>query len=288
MPLVMTAHPLSLVNAIIDRPMTRTYAAPVAEPGNASNEAMFRVDGKVAVVTGASSGLGERFARVLTAAGARVVLAARRAERLEKLAADLAGAVPVACDLSRPEDQELPVRRAVEEYGRVDVVVNNAAMEASAPALDEDAQRFREVLEVNLVAPFLLARAAARDMLARETGGSIINIASIFGLVGSRSIPQAPYTASKGGLVNLTRELSAQWAVHGIRVNAIAPGFFPSELTTRLLGDERGRNWIARNTPMGRPGAPHELDGALLFLAGDASTYVTGTTISVDGGWVAV
>ena len=225
---------------------------------------------------------------MLTAAGACVVLAARRIERLEQLAADLDGAVAVACDLKRPEDQELPVRRAVEEFGRVDIVVNNAAMEASTPALEEDVQRFREVIEVNLVAPFVLARAAARDMRARGAGGSIINIASILGLVGSRSIPQGPYAASKGGLVNLTRELSSQWAAHGIRVNAIAPGFFPSELTTRLLGDDKGRTWIARNTPMRRPGAVHELDGALLFLASDASTYVTGATLSVDGGWVSV
>lgn len=277
-----------MVNASVDGGGARSYDARVADEGSVLDEAMFRIDGKVAVVTGASSGLGERFARVLTASGARVVLAARRFDRLEKLAADLDGAVAVACDLSRPEDHEIPVRRAVEEYGRIDVVVNNAAMEASTPALDEDVQRFREVVEVNLVAPFVLSQAAARDMVARGAGGSIINIASILGLVGSRSIPQAAYTASKGGLVNLTRELSSQWAAKGIRVNAIAPGFFPSQLTTGLLGDDKGRKWIARNTPMRRAGAAHELDGALLFLASDASTYVTGTTLSVDGGWVSV
>lgn len=257
--------------------------------GVAVTEEMFRLDGKVAVVTGASGGLGARFARVLTDAGARVVLVARRADRLEKLAEELPGAVVAVCDLSSPQDQQLPIRRALEEFGRVDVVVNNAAMESSAPATEEDVDVFRRVLEVNLVAPFVLARTAARDMLERQETGSIINIASILGLVGVGRIPQAAYTASKGGLVNLTRELSAQWSRHGVRVNSIAPGFFPSELTQdRILADERGRSWINRHTPMGRPGEIHELDGALLFLASDASTYVTGTTLSVDGGWVSV
>jgi NAD(P)-dependent dehydrogenase (short-subunit alcohol dehydrogenase family) len=251
-------------------------------------EASFRLDGKVAVVTGASSGLGDRFARVLARAGARVVVTARRIERLERLAEELDGAIAVACDLSRREDLELPVRRAIEECGHIDIVVNNAGMESSAPAVDETVERFREVLEVNLVAPFVLARTAARDMLARKAGGSIVNVASVLGLVGVGQIPQAAYTASKGGLVNLTRELSAQWSRHGIRVNAIAPGFFESEMTDQILGDERGRNWIARRTTMFRHGHVHELDGALLFLASDASSYVTGQVLAVDGGWTSV
>jgi NAD(P)-dependent dehydrogenase (short-subunit alcohol dehydrogenase family) len=248
----------------------------------------FRLDGKVAVVTGASAGLGERFARVLAGAGARVVLTARRVDRMERVAEDLDGAIVVACDLSRSEDHQIPIERAIEECGGVDILVNNAGIENSAPALDESVERFREVLEVNLIAPFVLSRTAARDMLARGVGGSIVNIASVLGLVGVGRIPQAAYTASKGGLVNLTRELSAQWSRDGIRVNAIAPGFFASEMTEQLLSDERGRSWVARGTTMGRHGLAHELDGALLWLASDASSYVTGQIVAVDGGWTSV
>ena len=215
------------------------------------------------------------------------MLVARRLDRLARLAAELDDALPVAADLSRPEDLALPIAAAVEAYGRVDVLVNNAGIESSAPAVEEDVERFRQVLEVNLVAPFVLARTAAQDMLSRGEGGSVVNVASILGLVGVGRIPQAAYAASKGGLVNMTRELAAQWATDGIRVNSIAPGF-PSELTTRLLGDPRGRGWVARHTPMGRAGESSEMDGALLHLASDASSYVTGTTLSVDGGWTAV
>ena len=148
---------------------------------------------------------------------------------------------------------------------------------------------FRHEIEVNLIAPFELSRLAARTMIAAERTGSIINIASIFGLVGVGQIPDAGYAASKGGLINMTRELAAQWARKGVRVNAIAPGWFRSEMTDDLMfSDENSMKWLRQHTPMGRAGDEHELDGALLFLASKASSYVTGIVIPVDGGWTAI
>ena len=150
---------------------------------------------------------------------------------------------------------------------------------------------FRRELEVNLVAPFELARLVARSLIEAQAPGSIVNVASIWALAGVGQIPDAGYAASKGGLVSMTRELAAQWARRGVRVNALCPGWFPSEMTIgpgRIFGDERGEAWMARRTPMGRGGQEHELDGALLFLASDASSFVTGAVLPVDGGWTAI
>ncbi len=249
----------------------------------------FRLDGRVALVTGASSGLGARFARVLDAAGARVVLAARRVDRLDELATDLTDAVVVPCDLADPAAAYALVETALARAGAVDVLVNNAGITNVAPAADESMDDFRRVLQVDLVAPFELARLVARHAVAAEHGASIVNVASVLGLVGSGQIPQASYAASKGGLVNLTRELAAQWARAGVRVNALAPGWFVSEMTAgTMFGDERAERWIVSRTPMGRAGNDDELDGALLFLASDASSFVTGQVLCVDGGWTIV
>ncbi len=261
---------------------------PTTTPSPADALGPFRLDGRLAIVTGASSGLGARFARVLHGVGARVVVAARRADRLEALVDELGErALAVACDVASDDDCERLVAAARDfGGGRIDVLVNNAGTSDPQPAELESPASFRHTLDVNLTGLFVLSQLCGQVMLAQGSG-SIVNVASVLGLVASAPIKQAAYCASKGGVVNLTRELGAQWARKGVRVNAIAPGWFPSEMTAEMFGDEGSMGFVRRNCPMGRTGEEHELDGALLFLASDASTYVVGQTIAVDGGWVA-
>lgn len=247
----------------------------------------FRLDGQVCIVTGASSGIGVRLAQVYAAAGASVVVAARRLDRLESLAAELPGSLALQCDVGDDDQCRDLVAQTIAHYGRVDVLVNNAGIsDAVHPAEEADVDLFRQVVDVNLNACFLLSGLVARDMMERSSG-SIINIASVHGIVASAPNLQPAYAASKAGLVNLSRDLGVQWAKHGIRVNALCPGYFETELTQVMFDDESMTNWINRNTAMRRGGAIHELDGAALFLASSASSYVTGTTVVVDGGWTA-
>jgi NAD(P)-dependent dehydrogenase (short-subunit alcohol dehydrogenase family) len=257
------------------------------EPQAIASLEHFRLDGRRAIVTGASSGLGRRFAQILDGAGARVAIVARRAERLEELANQLTDPVVIVADLAERGSPRRVIDTAASELGGIDILVNNAGRGEGGPA--EDDTTFREIIELNLSVPFELAQYCARRSLADSSALSIVNITSMFGIVAARSMPQASYTASKGGLNHLTRELANQWAPSNIRVNAIAPGWFSSEMTAEtILDDPKGMRYIERHTPMGRPGREHELDGVLLFLASDASSFVTGQVIAVDGGWTIV
>lgn len=247
---------------------------------------LFSLHGRTAVVTGASSGLGARFAAVLAAAGATVFAAARRVERLTQVAAGDAGIHPVACDVRSERDRARLVETALEATGRLDVLVNNAGTAGAVRASEESSGDFADVLAVNLVAPFHLARLMA-EAAPPDTGASIVNVASILGLVSAAPMGGASYAASKAGLLGLTRELAGQWGRAGVRVNALAPGWFRSEMTEELFADSRSSEWVARNTMLRRGGEGRELDGALLFLASDASSYCTGQVLVVDGGWTA-
>ncbi len=247
---------------------------------------MFRLDGQVAIVTGASSGLGVRFARVLHAVGAQVVLAARRLDRLEALAEELPGSLAVATDLSLEADRERLVAETLDRFGRVDVLVNNAGVGQQTSMENETVDQFRFAMEVNVTAIWHLSKLCGVPMVAAGSG-SIINVASMMGHVASTPVKQAHYCASKGAVVNLTRELAAQWGRKGIRVNALSPGWFKSEMTGDMDTDESSQQFVKANAALPRMGADDELDGALLLLASRAGGYMTGHSLLVDGGWTA-
>jgi hypothetical protein len=246
----------------------------------------FRLDGKVVIVTGASAGLGARFARVVHAVGAKVVLTARRLDRLDALAAELPGSFAVQCDVADAAQRENLVARTVEHFGTVDVLVNNAGITHKTPIESETLDQFRETMEVNTTALWHLSKLCGEHMVAQKSG-AIVNVASILGMVAGTPVKQANYAASKGAVIAMTREIAAQWARKGVRVNALCPGWFLSEMTAGMDTDEGSQKYVAVNSPMPRLGAEHELDGALLFLASDASSFMTGQTVVVDGGWTA-
>jgi NAD(P)-dependent dehydrogenase (short-subunit alcohol dehydrogenase family) len=244
----------------------------------------FSLQGRVALVTGASSGLGAGFAVALAEAGADVVLAARRRAGLEATALAVGrlgrSALPVETDVTDPEACQAAVQAAVGEFGHLDILINNAGLGTAVPALHETPGQFREVIEVNLLGAYWMAQAAARVM---PPGSSIVNVASVLGLIKSYA-PQAAYAASKAGLIGLTRDLNQQWSRRrGIRVNAVAPGYFRSEMT-QAVPPEQLNAFIASSSTLGRIGEQHELDTAVVFLASPASSYIAGVTLAVDGG----
>ncbi len=245
----------------------------------------FRLDEKSALITGASGGLGSHFARTLAAAGARVILAARRRDRLEQLKSDIEAdggvAYVVELDVTDPDSVNAALDAALTRAGSVDVLVNNSGVAVGQAAVEISEDDWDRVIDTNLKGAWLMAQAFARRAIAAETGGSIINIASILGRRVAKGV--APYAASKAALEHLTRALALEWARHGIRVNAIAPGYFQTELNQGFLQSDAGQKMI-KGIPQRRAGYLEELNGALLLLASDASTYMTGSTLVVDGG----
>jgi NAD(P)-dependent dehydrogenase (short-subunit alcohol dehydrogenase family) len=244
---------------------------------------MFRLDGKVAIVTGASSGLGVSFAHALAEAGADVALGARRADRLgdtARLVEDAGrAALAVETDVTDPDSCSALVATAMERFGRVDILVNNAGIGTAVPATRETPEQFRQVIDVNLNGCYWMAQACGRVMLP---GSSIINISSVLGLT-TAGLPQAAYASSKAALFGMTRDLAGQWSGRkGIRVNAVAPGFFESEMTSQYA-DGYLEQQMAR-IPAGRKGDPRELAATVVFLASDAAGYIVGQNITVDGG----
>jgi NAD(P)-dependent dehydrogenase (short-subunit alcohol dehydrogenase family) len=249
---------------------------------------IFDLTGKTAVITGASAGIGNRLARTLVLAGADVVAISRRETVLDDAAMATGRIRSVSADLGETDQ----VLRAAEECleihgGRVDILVNNAGWVAGGvKAEDETYDIIRRTLAINLEAPTLLAQKFQPGMVAAGDG-SIINITSISALAANGRFPQAIYAASKGGLESITREWAVQWSRWGVRVNSIAPGFIESEITEGVLEHEKIQQWVLRNSMIQRHGQPEDFDGALLLLASDASRYITGQCIVVDGGWTA-
>jgi NAD(P)-dependent dehydrogenase (short-subunit alcohol dehydrogenase family) len=244
---------------------------------------LFDLGGKVAIVTGGGSGIGRQMAEGLAEAGAELVLCARRIERCEEAAAAMpTRAIALRCDVSDKASVDEVVQRTVAEFGRVDILVNNAGTVWGSPPEDIPLEGWQKVVDVNLTGVFLCAQAAGRVMIERG-GGKIVNIASVAGLHGAPAevMNALPYNATKGGVISLTRDLAWKWARHDINVNAIAPGWFPSEMSNFVL--DRNPD-LASRIPLGRFGGTDDLKGAVVFLASRASDYVTGHTLVVDGG----
>lgn len=253
----------------------------------------FDLSGQVAIVTGCSGGLGVQMAKALASQGCNIVPIARRMEKLEEVAAELRAtygveALPIRCDITSTEQVDTMVKQAMDRFGRIDILVNNAGTGAVAPAEDITDDQFEGEMQIDLFGSFRVARAVAKQAMIPAGYGRIINIASMYGLVGNKIAPCSPYHAAKGGVVNLSRGLAAEWGKYGITVNTVCPGYFYTPLTQDTLDSEFFQDYAHRVIPLERYGNEGELDTTVLFLSSPASAYVTGVALPVDGGYTCV
>jgi len=252
---------------------------------------MFDLTGKVAVVTGASSGLGVQMAKALARQGADIAILARRMDRLEEVAKEIRAlgvkCLTVRCDVTDTERIAQAVEEVISEYGQVDILINNAGDGGTGPAENTTDETWHRTVSVDLDGVFFMSREFGKFMISNKSG-RIVNIASMYGMVGNMAIGTAAYHAAKGGVVNLTRALAAEWSKYGITVNSICPGYFETELTIDTLKTESFQAYMKSSVPAGRYGEAGELDAAVVFLCSDAASYVTGVILPVDGGYTCI
>lgn len=250
----------------------------------------FDLTGQVAVVTGCSTGLGVQMAKALANQGAKIVALARRQNLIDEVAKELnetygVETLAVSCDITSTERVAAAVDQIMEKFGRIDILINNAGTGAVAPAEDITDEQFEQEMNIDLFGTFKMAREIAKKAMIPAGYGRIINIASMYGMVGNKIAPASPYHAAKGGVVNLTRALAGEWGEKGITVNSICPGYFETPLTKETLQSEFFQNYARTMIPMSRYGKEGELDSAAIFLASPMSTYVNGVILPVDGGY---
>lgn len=253
--------------------------------------ALFDLKGKVALVTGASSGLGIQFAKALARQGADVAIAARRVEKLEKVKSEVeelgVRCIALRCDVSKTDEIKSTVAQTFQQFGTIDILVNNAGIGMFGPAEEQSDELWETMMATNLNSVYYFSREVGKIMIEKKYG-KIINVGSIHSTVAMTGLPLTAYCSTKGGVLMLTRALANEWAKYNITVNAIGPAYFPSEMTQSVIEDENFMQVIKTYCPMGRPGRDGELDGAIVYFASDASSYTTGQILTIDGGWTTI